>query len=221
MSNLDSEFDAGHGTYQLSRNGLAERVGDGWRNMRASTRRLLRENPSEGRLLFYVLVSDMVFFISWSLKTLVAPASIAGGLLSPDHVGLLMVAALMLRTALMYVFSAVVFGVTRTAGGAASFRDTRAAVFWGAFVSAPFGLFAALIACILASWEPSFPALANPLLQLPVYWLGLIPFVYYISAGLAEANGFRMTAPTFMVLSAFALGLTIVALVYGFGDAIG
>lgn len=221
MSNLDTEFEAGRGVYQLERNGLTQRVGDAWRDMRGSTRRLLREQPGEGRLLFYVLVSDMVFFISWSLKTLVAPASVTGGLLSPDHIGLLMIAALMLRTALMYVFSAGVFVVTRGTRGNASYRDTRAAVFWGAFVSAPFGLMAAVFACILASWEASFPALANPLLQLPIYWLGLIPFVFYISAGVAEANNFRMTAPTFMAMSLFAVGLTVVALIYGVGDTIG
>lgn len=221
MSNLDSEFDTGRGVYQLERNGLGQRVVDAWRDMRASTRRLLREEPSEGRLLFYVLASDMVFFISWSLKTLVAPSSVTGGLLTPDSIGLLMIAALMLRTAAMYGFSALIHGVTRLFGGQAQFRDTRAGVFWGAFVSAPFGLLAAVIACGLAQLEPSLPALANPVLQLPVYWLGLIPFVFYISAGVAEANGFRMTAPTFMVMSLAAIGLTIVGLIYGMGDAIG
>lgn len=221
MTNFDSEFEAGRGVYQFERNALGQRVVDAWRDMRASTRRLLREEPSEGRLLFYVLASDMVFFISWSLKTLVAPASVTGGLLTPDRIGLLMIAALMLRTAAMYGFSGLIYGVTKALRGQATFRETRAGVFWGAFVSAPFGLLAAVIACILASWEPTFPALANPVLQLPVYWLGLIPFVFYISAGVAEANGYRMTAPTFMVMSVAAIGLTIVALIYGMGDAIG
>lgn len=215
MTQLEAEFEAGRGVYQVERSGLVERTLDAWRDMRASTRRLLREKPGEGRLIFYVLVSDMVFFISWSLKTLVAPASVAGSLLSAESIPLLMIAALMLRTGLMYAFSILIWGCTRVARGSADWKDTRTAVFWGAFVSAPFGLLAAILAAFMGIWEPSFPALANPMLQLPVYWLGLIPFVFYISAGVAEANGYRMTSPTFMAMSAFALGLTVAALVYG------
>ena len=215
MTQLEAEFEAGRGVYQVERSGLVERTLDAWRDMRASTRRLLREKPGEGRLIFYVLVSDMVFFISWSLKTLVAPASVAGSLLSAESIPLLMIAALMLRTGLMYAFSALIWGCTKVARGSADWKDTRTAVFWGAFVSAPFGLLAAILAAVMGIWEPTFPSLANPLLQLPVYWLGLIPFVFYISAGVAEANNYRMTSPTFMAMSAVALGLTIAALVYG------
>lgn len=221
MDTIEEEFEAGHGIYRVERSGLGQRVLDAWRDMRASTRRLLREKPGEGRLLFYVLASDMVFFISWSLKTLVAPSSLAGSVFTPDQLGLLMIAALMVRTALMYGFSGLVFLAARPFGGEASFKETRAGVFWGAFVSAPFGLMAAVLACLLASWEDVWPALANPALQLPVYWLGLIPFVYFISAGVAEANRFRMTAPTFMVMSAVALALTVAALLRGMGSAVG
>ncbi|MEM7437982.1 MAG: hypothetical protein AAF393_00175 [Pseudomonadota bacterium] len=221
MTQMEAEFEAARGVYQFERSGLGARVLDAWRDMRASTRRLLREKPGEGRLIFYVLASDMVFFISWTLKTMVAPASVAGSMISADKIPLLMIAALMLRTGLMYGFSALVFAATRVFKGEADWKATRVGVFWGAFISAPFGLLAAILASVMGVWEPSFPALANPYLQLPVYWLGLIPFVFYISAGVAEANNFRMTAPTFMAMSIFALGLTIVALIYGMGDALG
>ncbi|MEM9851713.1 MAG: YIP1 family protein [Pseudomonadota bacterium] len=216
-----SEFQGARGTYQLSRSGLGQRWVDAITDMRASTARLLREKPGEGRLLFYVLVSDMVFFISWTLKTLVAPASVAGSMLSPDAIPLLMIAALMLRTGAMYALSGLIWGASRIAGGTGTWAETRAATFWGAFVSAPFGLLAAVLAASIGLWEPNFPALANPYLQLPVYWLGLIPFVYYISAGIAQAQGFRMTAPTFMAMSAVAIGLTVVTLLYGIKDVIG
>lgn len=221
MTEINSEFEAARGVYQFERSSLGARVLDAWRDMRASTRRLLREKPGEGRLIFYVLASDMVFFISWTLKTMVAPASVAGSMISADKIPLLMIAALMLRTGLMYAFSGGVFLATKAFKGEADWKDTRTGVFWGAFVSAPFGLLAAVLASIMGIWEPTFPSLANPILQLPVYWLGLIPFVFYISAGVAEANNFRMTAPTFMAMSVFALGLTIVAMIYGMGDALG
>ncbi|GGA11850.1 YIP1 family protein [Neptunicoccus cionae] len=221
MTHSEEEFEAGNGVFQLERNGLVDRVSDAWRDMRASTRRLLREKPSEGRLIFYVLVSDMVFFASWSLKTLVAPASIAGGVFSADKIGLLMMAALMLRTALMYLFSLLVQIFAKIFKGAANWKETRTAVFWGAFVSAPFGLAAAVIAAIMGMYEPVMPFLGNKWLALPVYWLGLIPFVWYIAAGTAEAHKFRMTSPTFMAMSLFALVLTVATLLVGAGDMFG
>ena len=163
MTNFEAEFEAGRGVYQFERNGLYDRLRDGWSDMRTSTRRLLREKPGEGRLIFYILVSDMVFFASWSLKTLVAPASVAGGIISPDKIGLLMMAALMLRTALMYMFSMLVFVVAKACKGSADWKDTRTGVFWGAFVSAPFGFAAAVLAAVMGIWEPS---IASPWQQM-------------------------------------------------------
>jgi hypothetical protein len=221
MTQIDNEFEAGNGVFQFERSGLFQRLQDGWTNMRTSTRRLLREKPSEGRLLFYVLVSDMVFFISWTLKTMVAPASAAGGLIGADKIGLLMIAALMLRTALMYGFSLLVFCVTSLFKGDANWKDTRTGVFWGAFVSAPFGLAAAIIAAVMGMYEPQLPILGNRIVALPVYWLGLIPFVWYIAAGTAEANNFRLSSPTFMAMTLFALALTVATLTLGVGDMIG
>jgi hypothetical protein len=221
MTQIDNEFEAGNGVFQFERSGLFQRLQDGWTDMRASTQRLLREKPSEGRLLFYVLVSDMVFFISWTLKTMVAPASAAGGLIGADKIGLLMVAALMLRTALMYGFSLLVFCIASLFKGAATWKDTRTGVFWGAFVSAPFGLAAAIIAAVMGMYEPQLPILGNKIVALPVYWLGLIPFVWYIAAGTAEANKFRLTSPTFMAMTLLALALTVATLTLGVGDMIG
>ncbi|MCP5072602.1 MAG: hypothetical protein GY947_04810 [Rhodobacteraceae bacterium] len=216
-----NEFEAGHGVFTFERAGLGERVLDAWRDMRASTRRLLREKPSEGRLIFYVLASDMVFFISWSLKTMVAPAAGTEPLMSTDKIGLLMVGALMLRTAAMYLFSLLVFVPAKISGGAGTFKETRAGVFWGAFVSAPFGLLAAILSVGLGVLSPDLPFLQREWVALPVYWLGLIPFVWYISAGVAEAHKFRMTSPTFMVMSVVALALTAGTLLFGVKDMLG
>ena len=217
----ETEFEAGRGVYSLDRTSFGDRFLDSWTDMRASTRRLLREKPSEARIVLYVLASDIVFFISWSLKTTVAPASGAEALISPDKIGLFMIGALMLRTAVLYIFSAVVHVFARLCKGNGSWKDTRTGMFWGAFVSAPFGLLAAIISVFLTYLEPQFPALKSEWLALPVYWLGLIPFVWLISAGVAEANGFRMTSPTFMVMSVVALVLTVMALLYGQGGMVG
>ena len=215
------EFTAGRGTYSLERSGLGHRFLDAWRDMRASTRRLLREKPGEARLILYVLASDMVFFMSWSLKTMVAPVAGVDPLISPDKVGLLMIGALMLRTAAMYLFSFLVYLPAKLSGGSGTWKETRAGVFWGALVSAPFGLAAALISVGLGTLSPSLPILQEEWVALPVYWLGLIPFVWYISAGVAEAHKFRMTSPTFMAMSLIALGLTVATLIYGTGEMVG
>ncbi len=215
------EFTAGRGTYSLERSGLGHRFLDAWQDMRASTRRLLREKPGEARLILYVLASDMVFFMSWSLKTMVAPVAGVGPLISPDKVGLLMIGALMLRTAAMYLFSFLVYLSSTLAGGSGTWKDTRTGVFWGALVSAPFGLAAALISVGLGTLSPGWPILQEEWVALPVYWLGLIPFVWYISAGVAEAHKFRMTSPTFMAMSLIALGLTVATLIYGTGEMVG
>lgn len=221
MQTDEQEFTAGRGVYELAHSSLGARVLGAWRDMRASTRRLLREKPGEARLILYVVASDMVFFLSWSLKTMVAPVEGVPPLVSPDRIGLLMAGALMLRTAVMYLFSFLVFAVARMARGQGSWKETRTAVFWGALVSAPFGLLAALLSVWLGILSPSLPILQQSWVALPVYWLGLIPFVWYISAGVAEAQKFRMTGPTFMVMSVLALALTVTALVYGSGDMIG
>ena len=199
------------GTYQSERNGLASRVVDAWKDMRGSTRRLIEENPSEGRLLFYILLSDMVFFLSWSLKAVVAPSLGAKDLL-PAEIGLWLVAALFLRTALVYLFALVLGVVMRLFGGEGSSRDTRAGVFWGSFVAAPFGFFFAIITVTFTSLESTFPVLQGDIISQAPYWLSLIPFVYFISAGISEAHNFKLTFPVFAAMSATAIIVWIGAL---------
>lgn len=198
------KFSAGHGTFQTDRSGMLARIIDAWQDMRASTRRLIEEDPSEGRLLFYVLLSDMVFFLSWTLKAVVKPSAGAESMI-PANVGLLMIGALLVRTAAIYAFTLILGSVLRLFGGKGSWKDTRAGVFWGSFVSAPFGFLAALIAVTLTLLEPTFPALKESWVALPPYWIGLIPFTWFISYGIAEAQGLQRASLIFMVLSVLAI----------------
>jgi len=187
-----------------SRSGLGPRMVDAWRDMRASTRRLIDENPSEHRLLFYVLLSDIVFFLSWSLKTVVSPVSGVKEQV-PLEIGAWLIAALMLRTASMYAFSVIVTFVAKTAGGTGSWRDNRAGIFWGALVAAPFGLLMAAVTVSMSWLEPMFPVLREDWVALPPYWISLVPFLWFISQGVAEANGYTKNALTFLIMSAVAL----------------
>ena len=194
-----------------ARSGLGPRMIDAWRDMRGSTRRLIDENPSEHRLLFYVLLSDIVFFLSWSLKTVVSPVSGVREQV-PLEIGAWLIGALMMRTAAMYAFSAAVTAVAKAAGSTGSWRDNRAGIFWGALVAAPFGLAMAIVTVAMSWLEPYFPVLREDWVALPPYWISLVPFLWFISQGLAEANGYRKNALPFLIMSGLALVAMLAAM---------
>ena len=183
---------------------LAQQLYAAWSDMRQSTRRLIDSDPAEGRLLAYVLMSDLVFILSWTLKTLVSPLTGAEELI-PTEIAFWLMAGLCCRTAAMYIFAAILNLVFRLFAPAVEFRSTRAALFWGAFVAAPFGLLAAVATVLIANFEDAVPLLQADWIALPPYWLGLMPFLWFVAAGLAEAHGIRRVAPTFLGLSVLAI----------------
>lgn len=195
----------------LNRASLKDRILDAWSDMRSSARRLLGEQPSEARLLFYVMLSDVMFFLSWTIKTVVSPTAAAQAKL-PLEIGMWLVLALLARTSSMYVFAAFMRVVCKVFGGTGGWYESRIGVFWGSLVAAPFGVIAALVTVMLSWFEESLPILKNDLLALPPYYIGLIPFLYFISAGLAEMHGFRRVGFLFMGLAVAAVALSIFAL---------
>ncbi len=214
LSDIEHEGDAfttEYATYQTSHSSLFMKVIDAWKDMRKSTRRLIDENPFEGRLLFYILMSDMIFFLSWSLKAVVSPTEQASSVL-PAEIGVWLIVALFARTALIYAFSFVLWIAVRAFGGKGDWKSTRAGVFWGSFTAAPFGLLFAVVTVIFASLESSVPILQNPFVAQAPYWLSLIPFVYLISAGVAEAHRLKATFPVFASMTFIAMFLWLVGL---------
>ena len=193
-------FRAGSGVFRDDRTGLFARIIDAWRDMAGSTRRLIDENPSEARLLFFVLMSDLMFFLSWTIKTVVNPDSIVASAM-PKDVALLLVGALLLRTTSVYIFALIVGLFLRAVGGKGTLKDTRCGIFWGSFVAAPFGLLAAFLAVGMSSLEDVIPLFRNETVGLAPLWLGLLPFVWFVSAGAAEAHGFKRVFPLFAGLS--------------------
>jgi len=216
----DDAFSALRGAYHTKRTSLFARMADSWRDMRGATRRLIEENPSEARLLFYVLMSDMIFFLSWSIKTIVAPTQVfkdtfegGGGVEANIVIGSVLISALFLRTAVVYVFSAILGAILRLFGGKGSWKDTRTGIFWGSFVAAPFGLLMAIVTVIFSSLEGVIPLFGNSVVaQLP-YWLALMPFVWLCSLGAAEAHGFKRSAPLFMAMALLTMLVWFGALV--------
>lgn len=200
LDTSEGSFKAGYGTYRQDHTGLIARVTDAWKDMPASTRRLIKERPSESRLLFFVLLSDLIFFLSFSVKTVVSPTSIAESAL-PNDIALLLVVALMLRTGSIYAFSFFLGLILRAFGGTGTLKETRAGVFWGSFVSAPFEVLAAALAIGIASLEDIAPFLSGGALSLAPLWLGLLPYIWFVSAGATAAHGFKRFYPLFAALS--------------------
>lgn len=181
-----------------------------YRDMRLTTRGLIAERPTEARLLVFVLLSDMIFFLSRGLALVVSPGAAAEDAL-PLSIGLWLVGVLLLRTLALYTFSAVVCLVSRVFGGRGSWRETRTGVFWASLVAAPIGVAGALVSAGLAHLEPMYPIVAEPMIAGPPLLIGVVAFVYFLAAGVAEAQGFRKTGPIYIVFSV----LTVLALIGG------
>ncbi len=179
---------------------MNDRILEAWRDMPGSMRRLLAEKPSEGRLLFFVILSDVIFFASWSLKTMIAPTAAAVSKLPVDMAKWLLV-ALVARTVMLYGASTVICAVCQVCGGWGNAQETRAAVFWSALVTAPFGLAAALLAMILSEGEQIWPALQDPVFALPPYYLGLVPLLWFTALAVATAHRFERSSGVFLGLS--------------------
>ncbi|MGE4610548.1 MAG: hypothetical protein AAED33_03970 [Paracoccaceae bacterium] len=116
--------------------------------MKSTTEELLAERPSEVRLLLFVLLSDMIFTLSWALKTVIAPTAGAATLMAAD-IALWLMVALMLRATTIYALALVIGVVVKLAGGKASLHETRVGVIWGVFVAAPVGLVISELAVLI------------------------------------------------------------------------
>lgn len=180
------------------------RINDAWGDMAASTRRLVSEQPSEARLLLFVLMSDVVFFLSWSLKAVVAPATGAVQHL-PVEVSFWFIFALFCRTSAMYGLSIVIGLGAWVMGGSGTWGETRIAVFWGALVAAPIGFAFAVLAVVFAALEPQVPILSSIWIAAMPYWISMLAFVWFISIGLAEVHRFAKAGHVFAVISAIGV----------------
>lgn len=183
-------------------------------HMRASTRRLLLGGVREGHILFLLLLSDFAFFLSWSIQAIIVPQSQGAG--TPLQITGLYVLAFVGRTAAMYVLAMFLGAFCRSVlGGQGDWAETRAAVFWGALVAAPFGIVAAIASICVSFLSLPYPIFSMPWIQYAPYWIGTIPFLWFIAAGVAEVHGFRRTAPVFMCLwLPVVVGLSLASLLH-------
>ncbi|MEM7544428.1 MAG: hypothetical protein AAF367_02745 [Pseudomonadota bacterium] len=177
-----------------------DRILDAYADMRSSTRAIILSKPSEGRLLFLALLSDVIFFLARCISMVVLPPEELRFEL-PTYIGLGLFLAFLFRTSLFYVFAMVAHVVSKPFGGAGTWYKTRCAVFWAALVSAPVEVFGAVVTVAVVTLREELPFLgADWLIEAP-YFIGPIAFGFFLSAGVAEAQGFRYTYRVMAVLA--------------------
>jgi len=186
------------------RESLTHRVLFAWFSMSKSTLGLIDENPREVDLLFLLLWSDLAFFLSWTMKAVIVPNNKGVSIISLE-IGGLLVLALVGRTVGLYLLAMLIGAVARIFGGQGSWRATRIALFWGTFVTAPFGVAAALLSVLFTNLEFYYPIFGASWISIPPYYMGFLPFVWYISVGVARAQGFRKVSPIFLIMSVVSL----------------
>jgi hypothetical protein len=173
-----------------------------WADLRGSMRIELDRDPSEGRLLFYVMLSGLFWFFGRYATLVYGPLGPA----IPEQVfvgrvGLEFISAVFFRTLLFYPLAALAGAVARMAGGSGGWRDTRAALFWAALVAAPVMLAGTLLSLLLTGVPGQAEAIAG--------MLGAVAFAWVVAQCIAEAHGF---ASAWRVLGAVA---TLVAAFVG------
>jgi Yip1 domain len=165
-----------------------------WADLRGSMRVELDRHPSEGRLLFYVMVSGLFWFIGRYTLLVSSPQALAMG---QDEfiarVGAEFVAAVFFRSLAFYALAALAGVIARAAGGSGDWRDSRAAMFWAALVAAPVMLAGTFLSVLLTG----VPGQAADIAAM----LGGVAFAWVVAHCYAEAHGF---ASTWRVLAAVA-----------------
>jgi len=181
----------------LPSGGIIWRVLGAWADLRGSMRAELDRDPSEGRLLFYLMLSGLIWFIGRNAVLVYGPL---GPVISEEEflgrVGVEIIAAIFLRTLAFYPLAALAGMIARAAGGSGSWRDSRAALFWAALVAAPVILAGTLLSLLLTGLPGQASAIAG--------MLGTVAFAWAVAQCIAEAHGFASAWRVLAVLATLA-----------------
>jgi len=167
----------------LSTGGVLWRMLGAWADLRRSMRAELNRAPTEGRLLFYIMLAGLFTFVGEAMELAYGPLALT----MPDdqfrgRLAAAFIAIFFFLTLLSYAVAATGGALARTMGGTGSWRDSRAALFWAALVAAPAVLGAKLLALVLAG-------LPGPIVG-SVEMLGGVAYAWTTAHCFAEAHGF-------------------------------
>ena len=186
--------------HALQEGGLLWRVLSAWADLRHSMRAELKRQPTEGRLLYYAVLSGLIWFLgraallAWGpLAPTLAPAEFRARLAAE------LVSSVFFRTLALYVLAAVGGAIARAAGGRGSWRDSRAALFGAALVAAPAILAAHLLSVLLTGVPGQAGAVAG--------MLGAVAFGWVTAQCIAEAHGFASGARVLAVIAVLVAAL--------------
>jgi len=189
-----------------SRPALAWRVLGAWADLRGSMRAELDQAPGEPKLLAWVMLSGLIWFLGRVVVLKLGPIAPT---LDPDYVvmriGAEFVGSMFFRTLAFYGVAALAGATAMKAGGTGSWRESRAAMFWAALVAAPVMLAGTLLSVLLADAPAEVRLIAR--------MIGALAFAWAAAQCIAEAHGFArvwlVLAAVFVAVGAFVTGLAL------------
>ena len=184
----------------LQSGGVLWRILGAWADLRGSMRAELDRDPSEGRLLFYVMLSGLIWFIGRHAVLVYGP--LGPVILEDEFLGRVavgFVAAIFFRTLAFYALAALAGAIARAAGGSGGWRDSRAALFWAALVAAPVILAATLLSLLLTGVPGQAAAIAS--------MLGAVAFAWATAQCVAEAHDFTSAWRVFGAVATLAAAI--------------
>lgn len=187
---------------------LAGRALGAWADLRGSLRAELERSAGEARLLFYAVLSGVIWFLGRAALLAWGPVA---PMLSDEEflrlIGAELVSAVLYRTLALYLVAAVVGLVAKRFGGTGSWRDSRAAVFWGALVAAPVILAATLVSMLLTGVPGRAAEIAS--------MLGVFASAWVLAHCIAEAHGFASPWRVLAVIAALVSALVLALVLLG------
>lgn len=187
---------------------IAAEIVRAYKSPRASMRRRLVAHPGEERLLMYLVVAILLFFVARIPNLLVSSAAQATDDISGSAIFVTnLVASFFFAPLLFYGVAAVSRIVSKVFGGKGSGYSARLALFWSLLVISPL----ALLSTILQS---AFPVLWLAT-ALPIVMFLLFAFVW--GACLSVAEGYKSPYLPSIAIISTVFSVTIAFRVFIFG----
>lgn len=181
---------------------VAGEILQSYRGVRTSMRRQLEAHPGEERLLIYLVVAILLFFVARVPNLLVLSAAQATEEVSSNAIFVTnLVSSFFFAPLLLYGLASVSHLIAKVFGGRGSGYTARLALFWSVLVISPL----ALVSTILQ-------------LAIPVLWLGMaLPVVMFLlfafvwGSCLSVAEEFKSP---YLTIASIVLAVFIVTIVF-------